>query len=141
MRRLGAAWALGFFVLLGGCGAKAPDHPEELRIIVQGFLASLELKNYPVATESVDPSRRADFVRYTDDLGDKTTITESQIRSIDVPTNEERDKLPDDAPLEATVVVSYKYFRLPSTTVKNEVKSMTWVFNSDRKRWFLKNGW
>ena len=139
----GRAWAAAFLALflgmsLASCGAKSAEHPEELRIVVEGFMAQLELKKYDAALACVEPAKRVEFLEHIDQLGERVTMAESEIRSLDVPSGENR---PKGKPLTATVLVSYKIVRPPSTIVKSEHRSQKWVFSKDDKRWYLTEGW
>ena len=125
--------------LLVGCGAKSPDHPEELKILVMKFLREVELKDFNGATTRVHPERRGDFVRWLAEGGDKTSFTNCEIRSL--PTEDELDAIPEDKPRKAHVIVTIEYFRLPSTEVKREVRTQEWLFDEDLGRWFLMSGW
>lgn len=128
-------------VLLGACGAKAPSSSEELHILVLHFNRQLELKAYEKALEHIHPSKRADFLRWLQETGEPTKFNEMRVRSVDVMTDEEKEALGDDVPLTATVLVSYNYFRLPSTEVRSGIMTQKWQYVSSRKRWFLMEGW
>ncbi len=134
----GAVLAALLPLAAASCGAKSAEHPEELRIVVEGFMAQLELKKYDAALACVEPAKRVEFLEYIDQLGERVTMAESEIRSLDVPSGENR---PKGKPLTATVLVSYKIVRPPSTVVKSEHRSQKWVFSKDDKRWYLTEGW
>lgn len=124
---------------LAGCSAKSPGHPDELKIKANRFLAMMEAKAYAAASGMVHPRERVKFIEYTQELGEKTTFTESRIQSLEIVPEEE---LPEDAPKTAKVIVTYKYFTLPSTTVKKAVVEQTWqYYGGSRRQWFLRDGW
>ena len=139
MKRAGAALIVLAALLCAGCGAKAPDHPEELKIQVMKFLREVELKDYDGAASRVHPNKRAAFVSWITNDADKIHFTNSQIRVL--PTEEELEKMPEDKPKKANVIVSLEYFRLPSTVVKKEVRTQVWLFDEDYDRWYLLEGW
>ncbi len=134
----GAALAAFLPLAAASCGAKSAEHPEELRIVVEGFMAQLELKKYDAALASIDPAKRVEFLQYVDQLGERVTMAESEIRSLEVASGENR---PKDGPLTATVLISYKIVRPPSTVVKTEHRVQKWVFVKKDKRWYLTEGW
>lgn len=131
--------ALALAGVLTACGAKSPDHPEELRIHVMKFLREIELKDYDGAAGRVHPKKRAEFIRWVTNEAEKVQFTNSRIRVL--PSEEEIDKLPEDKPRDVLVIISLEYFRLPSTTVKKDVREQTWRFDEEYDRWLLWEGW
>jgi len=111
--------------LLLACSSMTESRDTDLRSVVKAFHHDLRWRYNRNAAASVDVRHSATFLDQLDDMKEDLNISEWEIRRV---------KLSVDG-LRAEIRIRIKYFRMPSTVVKNEVIDQVW--QQREKRWFL----
>lgn len=116
---------LTLLALLWACSSVTETPDSDLKGVVESFHHDIRWRYNSNAAASVDVRHSAAFLDQLDAMKEDLNISEWQVRRVELSEDGKRAK----------VRVRLKYFKIPSTVLKDEMVDQVW--QQKDKRWFL----
>ncbi len=110
---------------LAGCSSLTNPKGSDLAGVVKRFHHDLRWKYHETAAARVNPEFRADFRDRIEELDKDLNIMDCDIRKVELDVEKKR----------AVIRVNLRYFKMPSTVVRDEKVEQVWKLLGDH--WIL----